>query len=584
MAEQSEHECVSTVTQISLQRADAAGRRRRRLQTLYLVAAAGFAALVPLVLFAGLWVRAELDKSQRDIDLFLGERAQALSRTVDSEIQNQLSALRALSALPDLASADFRARAQQITATMPHWTSLSLFEAGDGRLLGKVGPDTMPTPADALVQDARERRAPVIETRVSTPGVTACILLYFPALRESAASFVLVTTFDGRNIQDLALSYAHGNNLVSTVIDGKNRTLGRSLDPETTLGQAVSDEFREATGGREAGHFRAASREGEPIYNTFVRSPLTGWVSVVTANQRQVDRLSTRSVWATIATGTVSLILAGILAVFIIHTILERRVSDERFAASRALGDLDARLLATTQEALGEQRKASSEREVLLREIYHRVKNNLQIVQSLLRLGSRDLRSEQREPFENAVRRIGAMARVHTLLYNSPDLASIDFKDYLDELLKELSEGFAAEERQIETVLEANAMRMSLDTAVPLAFIAVEILTNSFKHGFPEGRAGRISVAVRREGAVGCMTIRDDGVGLAPPQPGKRRLGLTIVRKLVQQIGGTLQEPPPGSSTFVIRFPLLSELDEDPDAGDAAATAPSRTEAVTAAS
>src|SRR5918994_7709965 len=94
-----------------------------------------------------------------------------------------------------------------------------------------------------------------------------------------------------------------------------------------------------------------------------------------------------------------------------------------RPACSRALGELDTRLLATTQESLTEQRKAASERDVLLREIYHRVKNNLQIVQSLLRLGSRDLRPEQGEPFEAAVMRIGAMARVHTLLYRSPDLA-----------------------------------------------------------------------------------------------------------------------------------------------------------------
>jgi two-component sensor histidine kinase len=235
---------------------------------------------------------------------------------------------------------------------------------------------------------------------------------------------------------------------------------------------------------------------------------------------------------------------------------MERRVSNERLAASEALGELDARLLATTQDALDEQRKAASEREVLLREIYHRVKNNLQIVQSLLRLGSRDLKPDQREPFESAVRRIGAMARVHTLLYNSPDLASIDFKDYLDELLRELSEGFAAEERSIEHVLDAHSLRLPLDTAVPLAFVAVEILTNAFRHAFPEGRPGTINVHAWREGKVGKLRIQDNGIGLTPGQRSKRQLGLTIVAKLVQQIGGTLEEPPPGASTFTITFPL----------------------------
>ena len=142
------------------------------------------------------------------------------------------------------------------------------------------------------------------------------------------------------------------------------------------------------------------------------------------------------------AAGGIALTLAAALAVFLFYSVVERRVSDERFAASRALSDLDARLLATTQEALAEQRKASSEREVLLREIYHRVKNNLQIVQSLLRLGSRDLEPDQRDAFESAIRRIGAMARVHTLLYSSPDLASIDFRDYLEASSKEVADAF----------------------------------------------------------------------------------------------------------------------------------------------
>lgn len=279
-------------------------------------------------------------------------------------------------------------------------------------------------------------------------------------------------------------------------------------------------------------------------------------MSAVAIDQDQIGGMTTRPVWATIAAGALSLLLAAILAVFVVTTVMERRVTDERLAASRALGELDSRLLATTQEALDEQRKAASEREILLREIYHRVKNNLQIVQSLLRLGSRDLSPEQREPFEGAVRRIGAMARVHTLLYNSPDLASIDFKDYLGELLRELSEGFGADERAISSQLQANAMRVPLDTAVPLAFIAVEILTNAYRHAFPPGRPGKISVSVDRDEHFGVLTIEDDGVGIFRDPAARRRLGLTIVRKLVQQIGGAIEEPESGSSRFVIRFPL----------------------------
>jgi two-component sensor histidine kinase len=304
--------------------------------------------------------------------------------------------------------------------------------------------------------------------------------------------------------------------------------------------------------------FVAETLESERLVTVFRRSPITGWVSVAAADREQVDIASERSRWTLVGTGALSLTLAGVLAVFLFYNVVERRVSDERLAASRALGELDARLLTTTQDALSEQRKAASEREVLLREIYHRVKNNLQIIQSLLQLGSRNLSADQREPFEGAIRRIGAMARVHTLLYKSPDLASIDFKEYLEDLVRETAEGFGADMRGIVTKLDAQNMRVPLDTAVPLAFITVEILTNAFKHAFTGRRSGEIIVTARQDGESGVLTIEDNGIGLPPEQEGsKRSLGLTLVRKLVEQIGGDLEIPPPGQSRYRVTFPLV---------------------------
>ena len=148
------------------------------------------------------------------------------------------------------------------------------------------------------------------------------------------------------------------------------------------------------------------------------------------------------------------------------------------------------------------------------------------------------------------------MARVHTLLYNSPDLGSIDFKDYLDGVLKEAAEAFGAEERGIQTILNAESMRVPLDTAVPLAFVTIEILTNALKHAFPEGRLGTVTVTATHDGGHGVLTIADNGVGLPAEAASKRSLGLTIIGKLVDQIGGSIERPPPGESTFRIRFPI----------------------------
>ena len=531
---------------------------RRRLHRLYVLAAAVLAALVPLILFAGFWIRSELNKSQRDVENYLTMRAGAFSQRVDAEIQQQLVALRAVAAIPglDASPGSFTETADRIASVIPDWAAFGLVDAASGAWMGATRPDWPGVRTLEIVRQVRDSRKPRIETPPSANPAEREVVLYVPVVRDNEVRSVLVAASRATGLQRIAVEQSRDAELLLTLADGTDRVLARSRAPETALGRETPPDYRAAVAGKERGLFEGTSREGDPISGAFVRSPLTGWVAVAAMDQRQVDQLSTRSVWATIAAGALSLVLAGILIVFIVHTVMERRVSEERLAASRALGELDARLLATTQEALGEQRKASSEREVLLREIYHRVKNNLQIVQSLLRLGSRDLSPEQREPFEGAVRRVGAMARVHTLLYNSPDLASIDFKDYLEELLKELSEGFAAEERSIVSVLDAHSMRVPLDTAVPLAFIAVELLTNSYRHAFPNGRKGRISVEIRHDEPFGTLRIDDDGIGVSSVPGAKRRLGLTIVRKLVQQIGGVLEEPPPGSSVFTVRFPL----------------------------
>ena len=531
---------------------------RRRLDRLYVIAAASLAALVPLILFAGFWVRSELNKGQRDVEGYLNGRAAAVSGRIDAEIEQQLVTLRAASVLPalDQPLSDFGETGRRLLASMPHWSSLALVEAGgENRVLSTTKAGWPSAPALRPLSEIGTQQRPRIETEAELGSGGQDVLLFVPVVRDGRTLATLITAFKSDDLANIVSEQNRGSHIGILLVDSANRIIawtGRDGSQGADAGRRV----RTAVSSGQSGILPIASDGGDGVTSAFSRSNLTQWSTIVSMDRGQVERMSTRSVWATIAAGILSLILAAILVVFIVHTVMERRVTDERLSASRTLGELDARLLATTQEALVEQRKSSSEREVLLREIYHRVKNNLQIVQSLLRLGSRDLKAEQREPFEAAVRRVGAMARVHTLLYNSPDLASIDFKDYLEELVRELSEGFGAEDRNIVSELSAQSMRIPLDTAVPLAFIAVEILTNSYRHAFPNGRPGKISIEIGNDEPFGTLRIEDDGIGVATEPGAKRRLGLTIVRKLVQQIGGALEEPPPGSSAFVVRFPL----------------------------
>ena len=542
--------------------------RGDRLRTLYFIAAAVLAALVPLILFAGLWVRSELDKGQRELETYLSEGADALLQRLDADIRQQISVLQAIASAPSLDEPDlvyFHTTAARMLSSMPQWAAISLIDPADGRqVVNTLRPVGAPLPTTAAIPAMRE----VVETRLPrvftrAPGPEAIypgriVLLLVPVVREGVVRHVLAAAMKAETVQDLLKQQIQDDRLLATVADEHGRILARSRGLGELIGRDLPEAFRRDTAARNSGVVVAQSLDGQWLTTAFRRSSVTGWVAAAGIDRAQFSMLSYRSTWAMIATGALSLTLAGVLAMFLFYTVMERRITNERLSASRILGELDARLLATTQEALAEQRKAAAEREVLLREIYHRVKNNLQIVQSLLRLGSRDLTPEQREPFEGAVRRIGAMARVHTLLYNSPDLASVDFGEYLTGIVNETGEAFGADERSIRTVVDVKPMRVPLDVAVPLAFIAVELLTNAFKHAFPAGRPGTVTVKAWQEGTEGRLMIADDGVGVTSPVGGRRPLGLTIVSRLVQQIGGTFDEPPPGRSAFRVSFPLTA--------------------------
>jgi two-component sensor histidine kinase len=544
-----------------------ARRGADRARTLYFIAASILAALIPLILFAGLWIRAVLDQSERDLQAYLTSRAALLSDRMDTEIGQQFSILQAMASAqsldePDLAT--FQEMASRMVDSLQRWTVVGLIDSATGQQLAttvrQATRERSVTAAPAVVRRVAQERVSLVETRYAgeTPAYQgATVLLYVPVIRQDAARFVLVAALKSEVVQDAALQ-VHESGLLTVVVDENERILARSRGLNQFLGQKANEQLRSAVAGRTAGLFSAETLDARNVFTAFRRSATTGWIHVAATDRQQFDALTDRSTWTMIGTGALSLTLAIVLAIILFYNVVQRRVSDERYAASRALSELDARLLVTTQEALVEQRKSASEREVLLREIYHRVKNNLQIIQSLLRLGSRGLKPEQREPFESAIRRIGAMARVHSLLYKSPDLASIDFRDYLEDVVRETAEGFGGDLRGIKTELDAESMRVPLDTAVPLAFITVEILTNAFKHAFPSPRCGTIKVSARQQGEKGVLIVSDDGIGLpaTPAGSSRRHLGLTLVNRLVDQIGGALEPPEPGQSTYRVTFPL----------------------------
>ena len=199
-----------------------------------------------------------------------------------------------------------------------------------------------------------------------------------------------------------------------------------------------------------------------------------------------------------------------------------------------------------------------AEKEVLLKEIHHRVKNNLQVITSLLTLQSDTVPEEgTRQIFAEAVNRVRTIGDIHDLLYLSPDLARIDFNDYLDRLTQNLLSFYGIDRNRIRVSVSAKSGTLDIARAIPCGLIVNELLTNALKHAFPNDRSGEIRVSIRSEGTQCLLEVYDNGIGLPDDALGLKNasLGLRLVTVLARQIQGELRINKNGWTGFEISFP-----------------------------
>lgn len=185
------------------------------------------------------------------------------------------------------------------------------------------------------------------------------------------------------------------------------------------------------------------------------------------------------------------------------------------------------------------------EKEVLLREIHHRVKNNLAVIQSLLRIQSHHAQNaELTRMLETTQHRIRSMALAHELLYQSENLVDIDINRYLGNLLNQLISSFSFIGKRIEIRKEIQEVQLGIDTAVPLGFILTELISNCYKHAFPKSRYGVIDVSVRCPGDKKLeLVVKDDGVGIPEGMDFEESssLGYQLIRIFVKQLNGEIE-------------------------------------------
>ena len=212
------------------------------------------------------------------------------------------------------------------------------------------------------------------------------------------------------------------------------------------------------------------------------------------------------------------------------------------------------------------QLKASlTEKGLLLSEVHHRVKNNLQIISSLLNLRFRKVRdSKTMAAFEDSQARIRSIALIHERLYRSQDFARIDFAGYVSDLARSLFRSLSVNPGQVRLKLEIGSFALPLDTATPLGLMVNELITNSLKHAFPNARAGKIFIGLKQAGARNLvLTCGDDGVGLPPDfaLDGSSGLGMRLVTLLAAQVNGKVEVSRQKGAEFRITIPASDNVD-----------------------
>lgn len=209
------------------------------------------------------------------------------------------------------------------------------------------------------------------------------------------------------------------------------------------------------------------------------------------------------------------------------------------------------------EEAANKIKKSLEEKKVLLREIHHRVKNNMQIISSLLNLQSNytddgkvvDILMESQN-------RVKSMAMIHEKLYQSTELARIDFKDYICQLTIYLRQSYVYMNSSITIETEVDNIHLNIDTAVPCGLIINELVTNSIKHGFPNGMPGLIRVNLSESNGEYTLSVKDNGVGFPETIDFRNTdtLGLQLITNLVLQLDGTIDVILDHGTEFKINF------------------------------
>lgn len=286
---------------------------------------------------------------------------------------------------------------------------------------------------------------------------------------------------------------------------------------------------------------------GEYRFYIQAQNAVGGWSDVVASPTIHIMEPFWRRWWFFLLA---SFVLAGLMLA------VHRHLVTRRYSA-----DLERKVREKTERLREKQAALATslhEKEVLLREIHHRVKNNLQIVTSMLSLQAMKVNDPVLQKlYEESTLRLTTMARLHEKLYRSENLGVLDFKDYIQSLVEDIVSIHGARARRIEVDIDAEPVLLEIEQAVQCGLILNELVSNALVHAFDGRDSGKIRIGFANDAAGNTIfTIEDDGSGL--PKDFRldqvSTLGMRLVRSLVEQLGGTMSIHNDPGATFIIRF------------------------------
>lgn len=209
------------------------------------------------------------------------------------------------------------------------------------------------------------------------------------------------------------------------------------------------------------------------------------------------------------------------------------------------------------QEKREELKKTLLEKEVLLKEVHHRVKNNLQMISSLLRLQANEMGDKNvKRVIEESINRISSMSLIHQKIYLKENFKSIELKPYFESLISEVSKSFSIHNKEIKLKTDISEINLSINNAVPIGLIVNELVSNSFKYAFEGKTNGEIYVKIGKTDSIVKIIVRDNGVGLPNTYDQKSEVsfGITLINLLVEQMEGVIRTYNNNGASFEISF------------------------------